>query len=93
MNEDYLEACGCEDCLEYEEEFQTHDKKMYTVTAIGRYFVNASDEDEAINIVYESMLGNDHENVLCCGEVNLDYMFAKRGVHSLIKIEGEENGR
>lgn len=57
---------------------------MYTVTAMATYFVDAKDATEALGIVYESMLGNDNQNILGCGEVHHTSMVVREGFHSTI---------
>lgn len=63
------------------------DIKLYTVTAFSTHFVEANSEDEALNIVYEALLGNDENNVLCNGEIHQQTMIARQGYHSTIKDE------
>jgi hypothetical protein len=59
--------------------------KLYTVTAFSTHFVEANSEDEALNIIYEALLGNDKNNVLGNGEVHTTTMIARQGYHSTIK--------
>lgn len=59
-------------------------KVMYTVTATGTYFVEANNEFEAANIVYEALLGNDPNSVLGGGEVHYGIK-AVEGYHSTIE--------
>jgi hypothetical protein len=65
-------------------------KKMYTVTTITTHFAEADDANEALNIVYEALLGNDHNNILGQGEVHHATMVVREGFHSTIK-HGEDN--
>jgi hypothetical protein len=56
----------------------------YTVTAFARYFVNANSKEEAKDIVYEALLGNDNQNILGNGEIYESTMFAQDGItHSI----------
>lgn len=59
--------------------------KLYTVTAFSTHFVEANSEDEALNIIYEALLGNDKSNILGNGEVHTTTMIARQGYHSTIK--------
>lgn len=59
--------------------------KLYTVTSISTHFVEAISEEQALDIVYEALLGNDKNNVLGNGEVNYSMMIARKGYHSTIK--------
>lgn len=59
--------------------------KLYTVTAFTTHFVEANSEDEALDIVYEALLGNDKNNVLGNGEIHTATMIARQGYHSTIK--------
>lgn len=61
------------------------ENKLYTVTAFTTHFVKANNEDEALDIVYEALLGNDKEKVLSSGEVHTTTMIARQGYHSAIK--------
>lgn len=61
--------------------------KLYTVTAFTTHFAIAKDENEASNIVYEALLGNDKQGVLSSGEVHITTMIARQGYHSTIKDE------
>lgn len=61
------------------------DIKLYTVTAFSTHFVEAKSENEALDIVYEALLGNDKNNILGNGEVHQQTMIARRGYHSTIK--------
>lgn len=42
----------------------------FTVTATGTYFVQALSRDQALDMVYEAMLGNDPDGILGTGEVH-----------------------
>lgn len=64
--------------------------KMFTVTAMGTYFVEAENTTTALNIVYESMLGNDSKKILGCGEIHHASMIVREGFHSTIN-HGESN--
>lgn len=59
----------------------------YTVTASGTYFVEANNADEALNLVYEAMLGNDEKKILGWGEIDWLSMSVKRGTHYTIAQE------
>ena len=61
------------------------DIKLYTVTAFSTHFVEAKSENEALDIVYEALLGNDKNNILGNGEVHQQTMIARQGYHSTIK--------
>lgn len=61
------------------------EKRLYTVNAFCTHFVEAHSEDEAIDLVYEALLGNDKNNILGAGEVNLDIMIARQGYFSNIR--------
>lgn len=61
--------------------------KLYTVTAFTTHFVNAENESEAMDIVYEALLGNDIGNILSTGEVHQTTMIARQGYHSSIRDE------
>lgn len=63
------------------------DMKTFTVTATGTYFVNAHNVQEAIDIIYEALLGNDINHLLGWGEVHLSDMKAEEGYHSVIERE------
>lgn len=65
-------------------------ESFFTITATGTYFVTAKNADEAQNIVYEAMLGNDKKDVLGWGEVHLGGMVVQRGTHYTIPISTEE---
>ncbi len=65
--------------------------QMFTVTATGTYFVEATNAFEAECIVYEAMLGNDSNGVRCLetlgnGEVH-GSMKVEKGYHSTIPDE------
>lgn len=60
--------------------------KHYTVTATATYFVQATDEDEATNIVYEALLGDDQDNILGGGEIHCDSLDCKEGTHYTIPL-------
>ena len=60
------------------------DIKLYTVTAFSTHFVEAKNENEALDIVYEALLGNDKSNILGNGEVHQQTMIARQGYHSTI---------
>lgn len=62
---------------------------MYTVTAMATYFVDSENATEALNVVYESMLGNDSQGILGSGEIYHTSMIVREGFHSTIK-HGEE---
>ena len=59
--------------------------ELYTVTSISTHFVEAEDANEALNIVYEALLGNDKNNVLGNGEIHEQTMIVRQGYHSTIK--------
>jgi hypothetical protein len=59
--------------------------ELYTVTSISTHFVEANDANEALNIVYEALLGNDKNNVLGNGEIHDQTMIVRKGYHSTIK--------
>jgi hypothetical protein len=59
--------------------------ELYTVTSISTHFVEANDANEALNIVYEALLGNDKNNVLGNGEIHEQTMIVRQGYHSTIK--------
>lgn len=61
------------------------DIKLYTVTAFSTHFVEAKSENEALDIVYEALLGNDKHNILGNGEIHQQTMIARQGYHSTIK--------
>ena len=61
------------------------DIKLYTVTAFSTHFVEAKNENEALDIVYEALLGNDQSNILGNGEIHQQTMIARQGYHSTIK--------
>jgi hypothetical protein len=61
------------------------DIKLYTVTAFSTHFVEAKNENEALDIVYEALLGNDKSNILSNGEVHQQTMIARQGYHSTIE--------
>lgn len=61
------------------------DIKLYTVTAFSTHFVEAKSENEALDIVYEALLGNDKDSILGNGEVHQQTMIARQGYHSTIK--------
>jgi hypothetical protein len=61
------------------------EKKMYTVTSTSTHFVEANSANEALNKVYEALLGNDEEEILGGGEVHLFSMTVKNGYHSTIE--------
>ena len=63
------------------------DIKLYTVTGFSTHFVKAKSENEALNIVYEALLGNDENNILGNGEVHTTTMIARQGYHSAIRDE------
>ena len=63
------------------------DMKLYTVTSFSTHFVEANDANEALNIVYEALLGNDKDNILGNGEIHQQTMIARQGYHSTIKDE------
>jgi hypothetical protein len=64
-------------------------KKMYTVTTVTTHFTEAEDATEALNIVYEALLGNDVNDILGNGEIHQTSMVVKEGFHSTIK-HGED---
>jgi hypothetical protein len=59
--------------------------ELYTVTSISTHFVEANDANEALNVVYEALLGNDKNNVLGNGEIHEQTMIVRQGYHSTIK--------
>ncbi len=59
--------------------------ELYTVTSISTHFVEAEDANEALNIIYEALLGNDKNNVLGNGEIHEQTMIVRQGYHSTIK--------
>lgn len=59
--------------------------KIYTVTTLTTHFVNANDENEALDLVYEALLGNDKKDILPFGEVHMSTMVVKEGYHSTIQ--------
>lgn len=61
------------------------DKKLYTVNSFSTHFVEATNEQEAMDIVYEALLGNDPNKVLQNGEVNDSLIIVRVGYHSNIK--------
>lgn len=61
--------------------------KDYTVTAIATYFVTAESNNDAKDIVYEALLGNDNQNILRWGEVNLKTLVAVEGIHNTTRID------
>lgn len=61
------------------------EKKLYTVNAFSTYFVEAKNEKQAMDIVYEALLGNDFNDILKNGEVNDSLMIVRVGYHSNIK--------
>lgn len=58
--------------------------KLYTVTSFSTHFVEAEDENDALNIVYEALLGNDKNKILGNGEIHQQTMIARQGYHSKI---------
>jgi hypothetical protein len=60
--------------------------KTYTVTATGTYFVQAINEIEAQDVIYEVMLGNGDTSILGWGEVHYGIK-AVEGYHSTIERE------
>lgn len=58
---------------------------LYTITAFSTHFVEAKSENEALDIVYEALLGNDENNILGNGEVHQQTMIARKGYHSTIQ--------
>jgi hypothetical protein len=58
---------------------------LYTITAFSTHFVEAKSENEALDIVYEALLGNDENNILGNGEVHQQAMIARKGYHSTIQ--------
>lgn len=58
--------------------------KLYTVTSFSTHFVEAEDENDALNIVYEALLGNDKNKILGNGEIHQQTMIARQGYHSAI---------
>lgn len=63
--------------------------QMYTVTTFSTHFVEAGDANEALNLVYEALLGNDPNKLLINSEVNHLTMHVREGFHSAIK-HGDE---
>ncbi len=61
------------------------EKRMYTVTSTSTHFVEADSANEALNKVYEALLGNDEEEILGSSEVHLSSMKIKSGYHSTIE--------
>lgn len=61
----------------------------YTVTAFSTHFTEAKDATEALNIVYEALLGNDKNKILNVSEVHYTTMHVQEGFHSTIK-HGDE---
>jgi hypothetical protein len=59
----------------------------YTVTLTGTYFVTASNYDDALDKVYEAMLGNDKQSLLGWGEVHLDDAKVQEGTHRTISYD------
>lgn len=64
-------------------------KKPFTVTMAGTYFVEAETYSDAVDIVYEAMLGNDPQKILGCGEVHPPQEVFY-GHHSTVTHEGED---
>lgn len=58
--------------------------KTYTVTATGTYFVQAANEIEAEDIIYEAMLGNGDTSILGWGEIHYGIK-AVEGFHTTIE--------
>ena len=58
----------------------------YTVTATATYFVRATNEIEAKDIIHEAMLGNGDISILGWGEIHND-MKTLEGFHTTIKRE------
>lgn len=58
--------------------------KTYTVTATGTYFIQAANEIEAQDIIYEAMLGNGDTSILGWGEIHYD-MKTVEGFHTTIE--------
>jgi hypothetical protein len=63
---------------------------MYTVTTVTTHFTEANSPTEALNIVYEALLGNDDNDILGEGEVHQASMVVREGFHSTIK-HGEDD--
>lgn len=66
------------------------DKRMYTVTSSSTHFVEADNADEALDKVYEALLGNDDDQILGSSEVHLSTMSVEEGYHSTIKDSNYE---
>lgn len=62
---------------------------LYTVTTFSTHFAEAKDATEALNIVYEALLGNDKNKILGVSEVSYATMHVREGFHSTIK-HGDE---
>lgn len=62
---------------------------FYTVTTFSTHFTEAEDATEALNIVYEALLGNDKNKILGNSEVSHATMHVQQGFHSTIK-HGDE---
>ena len=58
---------------------------FYTVTATVTTFVRADYSNQAEDILYEALLGNDPNHVLNIAEVHMP-VTSKRGVHSTIPV-------
>lgn len=58
---------------------------FYTVTATVTTFVRADYSNQAEDILYEALLGNDPKNVLALAEVHMP-VTSQRGVHSTIPV-------
>ena len=63
---------------------------FYTVTATVTTFVRADYSNQAEDILYEALLGNDPKNVLALAEVHMP-VTSQRGVHSTIPINEDIN--
>jgi hypothetical protein len=55
----------------------------YTVIATAAYFVESNSEDEAVNKIYETLLGNGDAKDLGNGEIGT--IFAVQGYQRIIK--------
>ena len=58
---------------------------FYTVTATVTTFIRADYSNQAEDLLYEALLGNDPNNVLALAEVHMP-VTSQRGVHSTIPV-------
>ena len=58
---------------------------FYTVTATVTTFIKADYSNQAEDLLYEALLGNDPKNVLALAEVHMP-VTSQRGVHSTIPV-------